>query len=161
MPRITWDHKCHYCGKPITSGKPTLLLSRNEPKLIGIAHSTCCYSRPEHSHYQLIPPCQLTSEQVTFLLHYEVEMYKLPPWSEPGGALREALVDLLFTPDGLKNPIKIFRKFQKDEYNQEKMRKYPGDLEHDFLRFLGMIQRLTKEQPFEIEVDFGKKTKRG
>jgi hypothetical protein len=82
-------------------------------------------------------------------------LYKLPGGSEPNGALRSSLVHLLFTPGGLDGSMNNFREYQK--WNKREVQEYNGDLETDFLKFLGQVQRLAKEQPVEIEVDFRKR----
>jgi hypothetical protein len=65
------------------------------------------------------------------------------------------LVDSLHeAPDALDSPIKYFRKFQI--WNKQDVQEYAGDLETDFLRFLGQVQNLVKEQPVDVEVDFRK-----
>ena len=51
------------------------------------------------------------------------------------------------------DPMSNFREYQK--WNKREFQEYKGDLEGDFLRFLGQVQRLAKE-PIEIEVNFRK-----
>jgi hypothetical protein len=84
-------------------------------------------------------------------------LYKLPGGFEPDRALRRCLVSLLYdAPDSLDNPMKYLRKYQTQNYNKEDLKSYHGDLEADFLRFLGRVQRMVKEQPSEVEVNFRK-----
>jgi hypothetical protein len=82
-------------------------------------------------------------------------VYKLPGAYEPDRALRYCLVDLLFQAlDALDNPIKYLKKFQIS--NRRDVQDYTGDLETEFLRFLGQVQNLVKEQPVDVELDFRK-----
>jgi hypothetical protein len=74
-------------------------------------------------------------------------------------ALRSCLVDLLFEiPDKLDNPIKVLREYQNSKLvsHKDDIKAYQGDLEQDYLKYLGKVHRLAKEQPVEIEVDFRK-----
>ena len=87
-------------------------------------------------------------------MHFYPMLHKLPGGFEPNYALRSSLVHLLFMPGGLDDPMNNFREYQK--WNKRKVQEYDGDLEGDFLKFLGQVQRLAKEQPVEIEVDFRK-----
>jgi hypothetical protein len=91
---------------------------------------------------------------VSFWMHFHWKLEKLPGGLEPNGALRSSLVHLLFMPDGLDDPMNNFREYQK--WNSRQVQEYKGDLESDFLKFLGQVQRLAKEQPVETEVDFRK-----
>jgi len=53
------------------------------------------------------------------------------------------------------DPLGTLRKERNRSNN--KGREYEGDLEMDFLKFLGKVQKLTKEKPVDVEVDFRKK----
>lgn len=87
-------------------------------------------------------------------MHFYPMLYKLPGGIEPNCALRSSLVHLLFMPDGLDDPMNNFRDYQK--WNRRELQDYKGDLEGDFLKFLGQVQRLAKEKPVEVGVNFRK-----
>ena len=138
-----------------SSGRPTLILSTDHPELLGIAHSTCCATKNQYGKYQTYPPDYLSKDRVSFWMHFYPMVYKLPGAYEPNRALRYCLVNLLYeAPDALDNPIKHLRNFQV--YNRRDVQEYAGDLERGFLKFLGNVQRLVKEQPVDMEVDFRK-----
>jgi len=84
-------------------------------------------------------------DKVSFWMHFYPMLHKLPGGSEPNGALRSSLVHLLFKPCGLNDPMNNFREYQK--WNRREVQEYKGDLEKDFLKFLGQAQKLAKEQP--------------
>lgn len=155
MQTITWNHPCYYCHRLITRGRPTLILSTIAPILIGISHSTCCATKYHDGHFQTCPPDNLSSEQVSFLVHFMLALYKLPGGFEPDRVLRCCLVTMLFdAPDALDKPIKYLRIYQNQ--NRHEVQAYKGDLEADFLKFLGQVQKMAKEQPVDVEVDFRK-----
>ena len=155
MGKITWNHQCYFCGRPILRGKPTLIFYTDKPLLLGISHSTCCATKYQYGHFQTCPPNRLSTDDVSFLVHFFPMLHKLPGGSEPNGELRYCLVTMLFdAPDALDNPTKYLRRFQ--EQNRYKVQSYGGDLESDFLRFLGQVQRVAKENPVDVEVDFRK-----
>jgi hypothetical protein len=155
MQTITWTHLCYFCHKPILRGRPTLILSTNCPELLGVSHSTCCATKYQYAKYQTCPPDYLSADRVSFWIHFYPLVYRLPGAFEPNRALRYSLVDLLHeAPDALDNPIKYLRKFQI--WNKRDVQEYTGDLERDFLKLLGNVQRLVKEQPVGLEVDFRK-----
>ena len=88
-------------------------------------------------------------------MHFCTESQKLPGGLEHNRALRFALVALhTEAADAFENPMKYFKDFQK--WGKDWIQEYDGDLESDFLKFLGQMQRLAKEQPVEIEADFRK-----
>jgi hypothetical protein len=148
MQKINWSHQCYYCHLPITRGRPTLILAKDKPNLLGISHSTCCATKYQVGHYRLCPPDYLSSERLSFWMHFYPLLYRLP-----SGALRSCLVQLLYeAPDALDNPIKYLRKYQ--DWNRRELHSYESDLENDFLKFLGQVQRMSKEKPVDVEVDF-------
>jgi hypothetical protein len=156
MQTITWTQPCYFCHKPILRGRPTLILSTDHPELLGITHSTCYAHKYRYAQYQTCPPHYLTNERVSFWMHFYPKVYKLPGAYEPNRALRYCLVDLLYeAPDSLDNPIKYLKKFQIG--HSRDVQDYTGDLETEFLRFLAQVQKLAKEQPVDVEVDFRKK----
>ena len=154
MEKITWNHGCLFCKRPISRGKPTLIFSTSEPKLLGLSHSTCCATKYRYGHYQMCPPYYLSDEHISFLMHFFPRLYNLPGGHESNRELRIALTQLLDDyPASLTNPMACFRRFL-DEYprwSHEWL--YSGDLETDFLHFLGEMQRLVVA-PLGLEVDF-------
>ena len=102
----------------------------------------------------MCPPNYLSEEHVSFLMHFHPRLYSLPGGQEPNRELRFALVDLLRDyPASFTNPMFCLRQFL-DEYprwSHEWL--YDGDLETDFLHFLGETQKLARA-PLGIEADF-------
>jgi hypothetical protein len=153
MDKITWNHVCYYCHRPIQRGRPTLLFSIEEPKLIGVSHSRCCATSIEHGHFQTCPPFNLSIEQVSFLTHFFPRLYALPGGMEPNRELRYCAANVLHPyPESMLNPIGCVEKV-RDEY-RNKPQDYAGDLEADFLRFLGQVKKAAKGKPVDVEVDF-------
>ncbi|MBT9162432.1 MAG: hypothetical protein DDT27_00990 [Dehalococcoidia bacterium] len=155
MQKITWKYLCSICRRPIYRGKPTLLFATDRPIMVGICHSTCGYGRYNWGKFQMCPPDYLSDEQISFLVQFYPRLYSLPGRQEPNRELRACFGLLLWNyPASLANPMESLRKFL-DEYkhwSQEWL--YDGDLEADFLRLLGQIQRVAREKPMEVEIDF-------
>ena len=57
-------------------------------------------------------------------------------------------------PASMKKPISILNTFVHHYRETESEWLYEGDLEMDFLKFLGQVQRLVKEKPGDVEADF-------
>jgi hypothetical protein len=101
----------------------------------------------------MIPPAHLSCEQVSFLIQYFPMLYGLPSGFEPNSDLRRCAADFHWDyPAILANPLKCVHDFQ--EQNQYEPRKYEGDLEADYLKFLANVQKAAKENPVDIEFDF-------
>jgi hypothetical protein len=65
------------------------------------------------------------------------------------------LVDLLRDyPTSMVNPMASFRKFLDEHKGFYHEWLYEGDLETDFLRILGHIQRVARESSVGAEIDF-------
>ena len=155
MQIITWSHPCHICHRPMLRGKPTLILSTVKPDLIGVAHSSCSIIKIGPGCFQTCPPFYLSSEQVSFLVQFYPMLFDLPGGFEPNGILRSCVGSLLYPyPESMIDPLTTLRKERNRGSN--KGREYNGDLEMDFLKFLGQVQRMAKENPVEVEVDFKK-----
>ncbi len=123
--------------------------------MIGICHSKCGYSRYSYGHFQMCPPDYLSDEQVSFLVQFYYRLYNLPGGQEPNRELRMSLVDLLRDyPTSMVNPMDSFRKFLDEHKRFYHEWLYKGDLETDFLRILGHIQRAARETPVGAEIDF-------
>jgi len=48
----------------------------------------------------------------------------------------------------------ILKRFVREQQRWGFKWLYTGDLEMDFLKFLGQVQRMVKEKPVEVKVDF-------
>jgi len=134
-----------------------ILFITDKPMLVGVCHSTCGATKYRYGHFQMCPPDYLSDEQVSFLMHFFYRLFSLPGGMEPNRELRMYLVDLLRDyPDSMVNPMASFRKFLDTYKRWSHEWLYEGDLETDFLRILGQIQKAAKEEPVGIEMDFRK-----
>jgi hypothetical protein len=123
--------------------------------LLGLVHSRCGYSQSGYSHFQMRPPDYLSAGQVSFLMHCYPRLHSLPGGLQPNGALRVCLGNLLWEyPVSMVNPMASFRKSVNEEKRYNHERQYDGDLEADFLRTLGQVQRASIEMPAGTEIDF-------
>ena len=59
-------------------------------------------------------------------------------------------------PDTLLDPMIAFYNLIEENARYSRKWIYKGDLETDFLRVLGEIQKAAKENPVEVEADFRK-----
>jgi len=138
MTTITWNHSCYFCYRPIIGGKPTILFATDKPMLLGISHSTCCFTKSSLGRYQIHPPNHLSRECITFLSQFFTMMYSLPGGLEPNAALRFCVSDFHWNyPVILVNPMKCVHDFQK--LHKDKAQTYEGDLEADYLMFLARV----------------------
>lgn len=155
MSTLTWGEQCFFCRRPILRGKPTVLFSLDRPGLVGIAHAVCAYGKHKYGHFWTSPPYHLSPEQVSFLVQFFPRLYALPGGEEPNSDLRRCVADLLFGyPRSLKNPLKClkdFRRTTKIIFNP-----YHGDLESDFLSFLGQVQGAVRDNPLDVGIDLRK-----
>lgn len=157
MQTITWNCECYYCHRPIKRGRPTLLFSTDEPLFIGISHSTCCATRLKYEHFQMCPPKRLTNDQISFIIHFYPMLYRLPGGENPDRELRWSLIRLLYKfPASVKKPMPVLKRFISEHQKWGFKWLYNGDLEADFLKFLGQVQRMARKNPVEMEVDFRK-----
>ena len=155
MQKITWKHECLFCKRPILRGRPTLVFSTDEPKLVGLSHSTCCATKYRYGHFQMCPPDYLSDEQISFLVQFYHRLYSLLGGQEPNRELRLSFITFLQDyPASLANPMASLRKFLDEYKHWSHEWLYDGDLEADFLRLLGQIQREARENPVGVEVDF-------
>ena len=153
MQKITWKHQCYFCQRPIQRGNPTLIFATDRPELIGICHATCGSGKYRYGQFQTCPPDYLSEEQISFLVQFYPKLYSLPGRDEPNSDLRRCLANILWDyPTSLINLTVYLRKFQ--EQNRNKSKSYEGDLEADFLRTLGQIQKAARENPVGVEADF-------
>jgi len=155
MQKITWRCICYICQRPIQGGRPTILFAKDKPMMLGICHSTCGYSHFQYGHFQMCPPAYLSDEQVSFLVQFYYRLFNLPGGQQPNRELRMCLVDLLMEyPTSMVNPMTSFRTFQRGHKRFYGEWLYEGDLEGDFLRILGQIQKAAIESPVGVEIDF-------
>jgi hypothetical protein len=158
MYTLTWNCQCFFCHKPITRGRPTFIVSIDKPVLFGVSHSTCCATKYRYGHFQMCPPYFISNEQLSFIVYYFPKLYSLAGAWEPNWELRHCAAELLYSyPETMLNPLVCIQRFR--EQNKNKPWTYKGDLEADFLKFLGQVQKAAKEKPIEIEADFRKTNK--
>jgi len=157
MDKVTWRHQCFVCKRPIRGGKPCVVFSTDKTELVGLCHSRCSYGLYQYDYgwFQMCPPDYLSEEQLSFLVQFYYRLYNLPGGQEPNRELRICLATLLSDyPASMVNPMVSFRTCL-DEYKRwSREWLYEGDLETDFLRILGHIQRATREMPVKAEIDF-------
>jgi hypothetical protein len=157
VDNIRWGHRCIFCHRPITRGRPTLIFSMGQPLLIGVSHSTCCATKYQHGCFQTCPPYRVSAEQISFLMHFYPLLNSLPGGYEPNRELRWCLAEFLNKyPSSLRNPMPAFRRFVNEHRKWGFEWQYNGDLERDFLLFLGQVQRVAKEKPIDVNAIFRK-----
>lgn len=155
MQKITWKCLCSICQRPIHRGKPTILVAEDKPEMIGICHAACGYRWYKYPQFRMCPPDYLPNEQISFLVQFLYKLYSLPGGQEPNRELRFCLCVLLRNyPASLINPMVSYRKFLVEHKRWYREWLYEGDLEADFLRSLGQIQRAAREKPLGVEIDF-------
>ena len=153
MPTITWNHLCYFCRRPITRGKPNILIAKDKPRLLGLSHSICAAAKYELFRHQINPPGRLSPEQTAFLIQFYPMLYGIPGGFTPTAALRRCLAELLHNyPMSMDDPMKWLHKFR--DLNKDNPNTYEGDLDADYIGFLAKVQRLAKENPVDIEFDF-------
>jgi len=88
-------------------------------------------------------------------VHFFHRLYSLPGGFKPNRELRFCLITFQRDyPASLADPMASLRKFLDEYKHQSYQQLYEGDLETDFLRSLGEIQRAAREMPVEVEADF-------
>ena len=103
----------------------------------------------------MCPPDYLSDEQISFLLQFFHRLYSLPGGLEPNRELRLCLITFLQDyPASSANPMASMRKFLVEYKHWSHEWLYDSDLETDFLRILGEIQKAAREQPKGVEIDF-------
>ena len=74
---------------------------------------------------------------------------------KPNRELRFSLITLLRDyPASLVNPMASLQQFLDEYKHQSYQQLYEGDLEADFLRILGQIQKEAGEKTVGVEIDF-------
>ena len=151
MQTITWGHSCYFCHRPITGGVPTVLFAIGKPMFVGVIHDTCYGDKPNFGRYQVKFPSHLSPEQVAFLLQFYPMLFALPNAFTPTVALRLWLVDFIHHYP-MSDPMIRLRDYIR--MNPDKLIRYEGDLEADYIGFLAKVQKIAKENPVDVEVDF-------
>lgn len=159
MQTISWYHPCHICHRPIQRGRPMLLFTPDEASLAGISHSTCGWNQARYVNFQMCPPEYLSNEHLSFLTYFFHKIFFLPGGIEKNRELRLSLIELLRDyPVSLANPSNSLRVFLNEYKYQYYQQVYEGDLEADFLRILGQVQKSARENLIGVEIDFRKLT---
>lgn len=155
MAKITWGQLCLVCQRPINRGKPIILFGTDKPTLAGISHYSCSEKVQDHAHFRMCPPFPLSSEQVSVLVQFYPRLYSLPRGEEPNHELRAYMDRLLQDyPTSLTNPIESLREFIVAQKRLSPKWMYSGNLETDFLRLFGEIQKAARAEPFASDIDF-------
>jgi hypothetical protein len=150
---ISWNTPCHFCDKPIGSGYPLLMLSPNQAAWIGVSHVECGYQDFRYAQFRLHSPGLLDKNQISFLAHFYPGLFKLPGWGQPTAALRRCLALILLDfPAAWSAPVPLVHKFIEE--NNDEVKLYPGDLEADYFKFLGEVQKSAQEYPLNLELNF-------
>jgi hypothetical protein len=101
------------------------------------------------------PPDYFSDEQVSFLMQFFPRLYSLPGGFQPNRELRYCLSTFLQDyPASSVNPMASLRKFLNGYKHLSYQQPYKGDLETDFLRILGQIQKAARENLVGVEADF-------
>lgn len=136
------------------------MFSTVKPELMGICHATCGYKfKPNIGHgFHMHPPDYLSKEQISFLMYFYPKLFSLPGGiNEPNGELRRVVANMIYDfPETLLDPMIAFRNLMNENAQYPREWLYTGDLETDFLRVLGEIQKVAKKNPIGIEADFRK-----
>ncbi len=103
----------------------------------------------------MCPPDYFSEEQVSFLMQFFHRLYSLPGGFEPNRELRFCLITFLQDyPESMTDPMASLQKFLVEYKQWSNEWLYDGDLEEDFLRILGQIQKEAREKPAGVEADF-------
>ncbi len=153
--KVTWDARCVICERSIKRGRPTLLFSRSEPKLLGIAHSVCSSTKYTVGRFQMCPPQHLSPEDLSFLVYFYPRLDSLPAGNKQNWELRYVLGRLLRDyPNSIAVPSYELKQFLKELQAGLHFSSYIGDLETDFLDCLDKTHALAHESPVAIDIDF-------
>ena len=151
MPTKTWNHLCYFCHSPITDGVPTVLFAIDKPMFVGVIHDTCYGDKPNFGRYQVKSPNHLSPQQVAFLEQFYPMLFALPNAFAPNVALRLWLVDFIHHYP-MSDPMIRLRDYVR--MNPDKLIRYEGNLEADYIEFLAKVHRLAKGNPVDVEFDF-------
>lgn len=103
----------------------------------------------------MCPPSYLSNEQTSFHVQFYYSLYNLPRGQAHNQELRMCLADLLKDcPTSIDNLMGSFWRFLADHNRFHHEWLYDRDLETDFLRILGHFQRVARESPLGVEIDF-------
>jgi hypothetical protein len=105
--------------------------------------------------FPLCPPEYLSCDQISFIIQFYPRLFNLPGSGSPNSKLRRCLAAILLDfPRSITDPLLTFQIFSNSDIDH--FQSYQGDLEKDYLRFLGQIQNAARDNPVGIEVDFRK-----
>ena len=150
---IAWNTPCHFCGEPVGSAYPLLIMSLNQAAWIGVSHVECGYNDFRYAQFRLRSPGRLNTAQVSFLTHFYPCLFKLPGWGQPVSALRRCLALILLDfPEAWSNPAPLLQRFIDENRNEIDL--YQGDLQAEFFNFLGEVQKAAQKDPIHFEIDF-------
>ena len=96
-------------------------------------------------------PNLLSPEQIAFLVQFYPMLFALPNAFAPNVALRLWLVDFIHHYP-MTDPM--IRLCDYIRMKPDKLIRYEGNLEADYIGFLAKVQRLAKENPVDVEFDF-------
>jgi hypothetical protein len=103
----------------------------------------------------MCPPDYLSDEQISFLVPFFHRLYSLPGGIKLNRELRLCLITFLQDyPASSANPMASLQQFLDEYKHQSYQQLYEGDLEADFLRILGQIQKEAGEKTAGVEIDF-------
>ena len=157
MEAITWRHQCFVCKRPIQGGNPCVVFSTDKAGFVGVCHAKCSYDLHRYGcgWFHMRPPDYLSVEQVSFLMHFYPKLYGLPGAMQPNWELRNCLGRFISGyPASMRYPMASLQASMAEHRHLFRPGPYEGDLEGDFLRSLGEIQRSARETPVRVEIDF-------
>ena len=157
METITWRHQCFVCKRPIQGGYPCVVFSTDKAGLVGVCHAKCSYSlyRYDCGWFRMHPPDYLSSEQVSFLMHFFPRLYSLPGGGRPNWQLRSCLGSFITEyPASMRYPMSSLHASIAEHKHVLLPKTYEGDLEAGFLRSLGAVQGAAREMPIHMTIDF-------
>ena len=95
-------------------------------------------------------------------MHFYSMLNHLPGGSESNRGLRWSLAQLLINyPSSVKKPLAVLQKFLKEHKRWGFQWQYGGDIETDFLRFLGKVQKAVKDNPINVDAILGSEDRIG
>jgi hypothetical protein len=88
-------------------------------------------------------------------MHFYPKLYDLPGGMQPNWQLRRCLGNFIGEyPASMRYTMAFLQASMAEHEHLFRGGPYEGDLEADFLRSLGEIQRSAREMPVRVEIDF-------
>jgi hypothetical protein len=132
------------------------MVSTSSPLLVGVSHATCGYNDSRYGQFPLCPPDHLSIEQVSFLVHFYPRLFSLPGSAEGNSDLRRCLASILPEfPFSIGDPLAALHRFRREHEDEYQL--YAGDLEADYLRFLGQVSQAARAHGERTAIDFCKR----